>query len=291
MTLEQLRIFIAVAEREHITRAAAALNLTQSAVSSAIAALESRHGVSLFDRVGRAIMLNETGRTFLPEAKAVLDRAKAAEGTLDDLSHLRRGRLSIMASQTIASYWLPRHLVTYRADYPHIDVELGFANTERVADGVESGEVELGLVEGVVDRPSLSIRPMAEDELVVVVAPAHPWATRAAAPELSEGQWVVREAGSGTRASFDAMVDGHVIEIAMVLPDNEAVLGAVEAGLGAALTSRAAAQSHIAAGTLRVVAGPVRKRAFYVLQHKQRHRTKAAEAFLALLKLPGPSQG
>ena len=61
MTLEQLRIFIAVAERQHATRAAEALNLTQSAVSSALTTLEGRHGVALFDRVGRSIVLNRAG--------------------------------------------------------------------------------------------------------------------------------------------------------------------------------------------------------------------------------------
>src|SRR5262245_36484032 len=75
MTLEQLRIFEAVAQREHVTRAAEALNLTQSAVSAAIAALEERHAVALFSRVGRRIELTDAGRLFLDEARAVLARA------------------------------------------------------------------------------------------------------------------------------------------------------------------------------------------------------------------------
>ena len=87
MTLEQLRIFIAVAEREHLTRASEALNLTQSAVSSAIAALEARYGTKLFDRIGRGIALTEAGRLFLPEARAVLARVRAA---LSDCSDIER---------------------------------------------------------------------------------------------------------------------------------------------------------------------------------------------------------
>ena len=80
MTLEQLRIFIAVAERQHVTEAARALNLTQSATSAAIAALEERHDVRLFDRVGRGIVLTDLGRSFLPEARAVVARAEDAAG-------------------------------------------------------------------------------------------------------------------------------------------------------------------------------------------------------------------
>lgn len=290
MTLEQLRIFLAVAERQHITRAAQALHMTQSAVSAAISALESRHGVTLFDRVGRSIVLNEAGRTFLPEARSVLDRAKAAEGALDDLSRLLRGRLSIMASQTIADYWLPRRLVAYRQNHPHIELDMRFANTGQVADGVESGLAELGLVEGQVERPALSVDLLDQDEMVVVVGPRHDWTRKgvAAAQGYAATAWVLRETGSGTRAAFDGMIaragiDAGALEIAMVLPSNEAVLGVVEAGLGATLMSRAVARARVVAGLLTVVDLPPVRRSFYLLRHKERYRTKAAEAFLAMV--------
>ena len=79
MTLEQLRIFVAVAEREHMTRAASVLNLTQSAVSAAISTLEANYSTTLFHRVGRRIELTEAGRLFLDEARGVLASAAAAE--------------------------------------------------------------------------------------------------------------------------------------------------------------------------------------------------------------------
>ena len=101
LTLEQLRILVAVAEREHVTQAARALNLTQSAVSAAVSAIESRHGVKLFDRVGRRIELTEGGRTFLTEARAVLARAAAAETVLSDLAGLKPGAVTLAASQTV----------------------------------------------------------------------------------------------------------------------------------------------------------------------------------------------
>jgi DNA-binding MarR family transcriptional regulator len=110
MTLEQLRVFVAVAERQHVTEAARTLNLAQSAASHAIAALEARHDTKLFDRVGRRIELTEAGRVFLAEARAVLARAEAAELALSEFGALKRGTLLIQASQTVADYWLPRHL-------------------------------------------------------------------------------------------------------------------------------------------------------------------------------------
>jgi len=103
MTLEQLRIFVAVAERQHMTAAAASLGLTQSAASAAIAALESQYDLRLFDRIGRGIALTEEGRAFLKEAKAVLQRAANAEDVLHDLGKLIRGVLRIWASQTVGT--------------------------------------------------------------------------------------------------------------------------------------------------------------------------------------------
>ena len=102
MTLEQLRIFIAVAERQHVTRAAQALNLAQSAVSHAIATLETRHDTKLFDRVGRRIELTEAGQAFLTEARAIMARVGAAEltGSLWSTSRTNRMTSTLIASGT-----------------------------------------------------------------------------------------------------------------------------------------------------------------------------------------------
>src|SRR5436190_7745664 len=104
MTLDQLRIFVAVADRGHVTRAALALGITQSAASAAIAALETRYRARLFNRVGRGIELTDTGRQFVHEARAVLDRASIARSVLEDMAGSPAGALLIAASHTIGSY-------------------------------------------------------------------------------------------------------------------------------------------------------------------------------------------
>jgi len=144
VTLEQLRIFIAVAERQHVTRAAEALNLTQSAVSSAITTLEGRHGVALFDRIGRGVVLNSAGEVFLNEARKVLAQAQAAEAALADLSGLERGRLSIHASQTIAGYWLPPRLTRFHEAHPGIEIDVAIGNTAQVARAAVSIDPSCG---------------------------------------------------------------------------------------------------------------------------------------------------
>ncbi|QCO54665.1 LysR family transcriptional regulator [Pseudorhodobacter turbinis] len=120
MTPEQLRVFVAVAEMEHMTRAAQTLNMTQSTASAAISALESRHQVILFDRIGRGIALTEEGRAFLPEARAVLARLAQAEAMLLETRDLIQGHIRLIASQTIAGYWLPAKIAAFRKLYPGI---------------------------------------------------------------------------------------------------------------------------------------------------------------------------
>jgi len=144
MTLEQLRIFVAVAEREHVTRAGEYLNLTQSAVSSAIAALEQEFSIKLFHRVGRGIIQTEAGKFFLTEARAILARAQSTKAAMGEFSGLVRGRLTIHASQTISSYFPPAYLVSFHATFPGIELAVSVGNAAQVVSAVANGDTELG---------------------------------------------------------------------------------------------------------------------------------------------------
>jgi DNA-binding transcriptional LysR family regulator len=290
MTLEQLRIFVAVAEREHVTQAARALAITQSAASAAITALEHRYATRLFDRIGRRIALTEAGRLFLIEARAVLAQAAAAEKVLADLAGLKRGALSLAASQTVANYWLPRVIERYRVRYPGIVITQTIGNTEYVAGRVHDGLADLGFAEGAVDDPALAMTPIAEDELVLVAPRRHPWARRAprSAEEIAAGPWVLREPGSGTRAIFEAALPGlglapTDLAVALEVPSNEAVRAAVEAGSGVTAISRLVVANALKAGTLAAVKLDLPRRHFFVLQHKERYATRAAQAFVELV--------
>ena len=290
LTLEQLRVFVAVAERQHMTRAAEALNLAQSAASAAIATLELRHGTKLFDRIGRGITLTDAGALFLPEARAVLACAEAAELVLSELGDLKRGTLTVQASQTIASYWLPRYLVAFRRAHPGIEVRLTVGNTAQVAAAVHEGAAELGFVEGETHDPALVVAPVARDQLVIVVAPGHPWATtdRVTAGMLLDTEWVLREPGSGTRSVFETALEGFGLSpadlrVALELPSNEAVRAAVEAGMGATAISASVAAPSLEAGLLQAIDITLPDRGFYVLRRAERYRSRAAAALLALI--------
>ena len=295
MTLEQLRVFVAVAEREHVTRAAADLHLTQSATSAAIAALESRNATKLFNRIGRRIELTQAGRLFLVEARAVLARAAAAETVLAELAGLKRGSLALAASQTVGNYWLPPLMHRYRASFPGITLTLTIGNTETVVAAVRDGIADLGFVEGSVDDPTLSVTPIAEDELVLFVSAAQRPKRQAPSPvDFKAMRWISRERGSATRALFEqAMAKAGLrisdIDLVLELPSNEAVRTAVEDGAGAAVLSKLVVAAALEAGSLVALDFAVPKRQFFALRHKERSITQAEREFYKLIEsIPAP---
>lgn len=284
MTLEQLRVFISVAESQHVTKAAKALNMTQSAASAAISTLEERYKVRLFDRVGRGVVLTQEGRVFVQEARAVVSQAASARQTLHDLAGLKRGSMTIAASRTIANYWLPIRLQRFRAEYPQINLQISIGNTQQVTELVESGDADLGFVEGVIDCPALAVQEIIGDELVVIVGANHPWAQR---DEISpqcfmETSWILREKGSGTRSMFEAALRGFGLDpdeltIAFEVPSNEAIRALVAAGSSAAAISDLVVGRHLSEDICRIRCD-LPGRPFFVLRHKERHANQTETA-------------
>jgi DNA-binding transcriptional LysR family regulator len=290
MTLEQLRIFAAVAEKQHVTQAARELNLTQSATSAAIAALEGRYNVKLFDRIGRGIVLTHTGQIFLAEARAVLARARGAEQVLRDLAGLKVGKLIVSASQTVANYWLPPRLQAFQAAHPGIEVSVRIANTERVAADVRESVADIGFIEGDVDDGALSTRRIDGDALVVVVGARHPFAKLKKLPAnwVRQTSWILREPGSGTRDMFERALKKRGLRLSdltiqLELASNEAIRTAVESGLCATAISALVVEKSVHASTLFQIEDELAKRSFYVLRHKERHVSKAETALLTIL--------
>ena len=291
MTLDQLRIFVAVGEREHLTAGAKAVHLTPSAATAAIQALEGRYGAKLFHRVGRRLELTDSGRVFLDEARKVLGAAMAAEAALEELSGLARGRLAVAASQTLASHWLPPILLRFAVEHAGITLELVEGNTASVAAAVLAGRAEIGCIEGDIDEPALAVTPLAEDRLVVVGAPQHPLTKikGVSVAALNKCPWVMRELGSGTRAVFETAFraaggNPDNLAIALTLPTNEAVCAAVVGSECLTVVSELVARPYLDAGRLHHVAYSLPNRRFAVVRHKERFRTRASQVFEALLR-------
>lgn len=290
MTLDQLRIFVAVAEHEHLTRAAEQLALSPSAVSAAIRAVEERHGVALFDRVARRIELTDVGRAFLPEAREVLARAERAQTRLIELAGRVAGTLRIEASLTVAAFWLPVRLVAFRRAHPDVAIDLAVANTAHVVRSVVDGTADVGFVEGDCDGATLSVRTVARDRLVLAAAPGVVPRSHAIGGGIdpSAVDWILREMGSGTRQVFEDEMhrrghDPRTLRVSLSLPTNEAVLAAVTAGGGVTALSEAAVACAVAAGSIEVIDPCFLERPFRVLRRSDRAPSRALAAFLAAL--------
>ncbi len=290
MTLDQLRVFVEVAERGHVTRAAEALHISQSAVSAAIAALEEHYQIKLFDRVGRGIQLSEAGRIFVREARAVLERASMAQSVLQDLAGSPAGPIGLAASQTIATYWLPHRLAAFHLANPCVRLNVAIRNTHEVESAVADGEVSIGLVEGPTQHPVVSRIRIDHDQMVLVVAAgrASPAENPGGKVDLRALNWVIREPGSGTRRALEDLaaredLSLEDLNIFLELPGNEAVRAAVEAGAGATIISRHVVASAIEAGRLREIPIDLPQREYALLRHRDRHATLAQKALVAHL--------
>lgn len=294
MTLTQLRIFAAVAEFGHVTRAAQNLGITQSAASAAISSLEKFYEIKLFNRVGRNIVLSEAGRIFLEDAQDVLKRAQMAERTLGSLGGRMFGKLEVAASQTIANYWLPRRLAAFHDRYPGINLNIIIANTREVENLVVAGEADIGLVEGSIRAKDLQQDEVDQDQPVMVVQTKR-W------PSLGRGKrlidltsvpWVVREPGSGTRGVLEKLAEDEGLawkdlNIILEIPSNEAVREAVEAGIGAAVLSRHVVASALAAGSLRALPLDVPPRKFMMVRRSAAKPSETQAALIEMILLPG----
>ncbi len=299
MTLDQLRIFLAVAQHLHFTRAAEALYLTQPAISAAIQGLEEQYGVKLFNRIGRQIEITEAGKLLQVEAQKIIDQVALTERGLRELNNLQRGELKLGSSLTIGNYWLPSKLSQFQRQYPGISVNCTLANTEAICVGTATGMFDLGLVEGEVKpglQSSLEQEIVDSDHLLIVVGKSHPWFENSQIylSDLKSTTWVMREAGSGTQQRFEKalqewQININELKIILVLNSGEMIKTVVESGIGATAISELMVQKELQLGTLRslsvtddregksAIAEMVRP--FLKLKHRQRFQTKLAKAF------------
>ncbi len=277
ISLRQLEIFLAIAAKGSTTQAAAQVALSQSAISNALAELEQRLGVRLFDRVGKRLVLNEAGRRLQPRAQLLM--AQACE--LDELFSSTQGRLAVGASTTIGNYMLPQLLGRGGVEQPCRRVEV--ANTEVIAGRVARCELDIGLVEGQARHPDLELTHWQDDEMVVVASAAGGWTE--AAVTLEQMPWIMREKGSGTRS----VVEGEFPELTassvrLELGSSEAIHHAVLAGLGVSCLSLQVVGRSLQSGELvRLVPQRSIRRPLYILRHRQRPDTAATAAFMQLI--------
>lgn len=258
--LRALELLVVVARTGSLSAAAGELGITQQAASSRLRTMESLVGEPLVVRTRRGSELTPTGELVVQWASRVVEAAHHLDAGITALRTDRRGHLGIAASLTIAEHLLPGWLVAVRARQLSLgqeptEVTMTATNSERVAELVQSGEVDLGFVEGPDAPEGLRHRLVGTDALLVVVGPTHPWAARSSrrvtAQRLATTPLVVREAGSGTRMVLERALEGlEVAAPALELSSTAAVRAAVAAGAGPAALGAHAVRDDLASGRL-----------------------------------------
>ncbi|MFB0847040.1 LysR family transcriptional regulator [Paenibacillus oleatilyticus] len=242
MSIEQLKVFVTVAELQHFSRAAELLHLSQPGVSMHIRSLENEFGTKLLHRSSKRVKLTEAGEILYRQAKAILLQYETAKHEIDRLNQVVSGSLSVGASFTIGEFLLPKLLASYARLYPGVEVQVTVGNTDEIERLVQAHELEVGLVEGELQRPGIRSETFMEDEMIVAVPAGHPLAAyREVTPEALQDQvWIFREVGSGTRAYSDRLIRewGLRVQRAYVLSSTQGVKETVAAGLGIAVLSR-----------------------------------------------------
>ncbi|MBD2611283.1 LysR family transcriptional regulator [Nostoc linckia z18] len=303
MTLEQLKIFLAVAQHLHFTRAAEELYITQPAVSAAIQNLEQEYGVKLFHRIGRHIEIAEAGKLLQVEAQKILDQVSLTERGLRELNNLQRGELKLGSSLTIGNYWLPSKISEFKSRYPGIQIDCTLANAETICVGTAMGQFDLGLVEGDVKpalQTTLEYEIVGSDRLLIVVGEKHPWFEQGEIQlsQLTETPWVMRVPESGTQQRFEeALLNWGInlseLNVILVFTSGEMAKAAIENGVGATGISELMVKKEIQLGTLRsikVIDNREKEttiveivRPFFKLKHRQRFQTALSKAFEQML--------
>jgi DNA-binding transcriptional LysR family regulator len=284
-TLRHIEVFVATAQKGSVTQAAAAIGMTQSAASMALADFEGQLGTKLFDRIGKRLSLNDDGRALYATAVEMLDRAHEMEALFK-----RDGRavdLRLGASSTIGNYLLPQMIGEFGASRPGSRFQLEVGNTEQIINAVRHFEIDIGFVEGPCLHPEIEAIFWQHDELAICSAPRHPLARpgAATAKALEDADWILRERGSGTREVVDQLLVSQLgaIRVTMELGGSEAIKRAVESGMGISCLPKTALTGAVERGNLVCLDTPFLHltRALHIVLHRHKYRT---EGMLSLLK-------
>ncbi len=269
-TLEQVRSFVAVAETEHISKAATSLFLTQGAVTQQVRHFEVALGLRLLERAGRGVRLTDAGRALAVACRAALRSIEVLEDTARAMKTLESGSLNLGASPTCASYYLPSRLSTFTARYPSIKLAVSVDTSASIGAQVLAGAIDCALIEG---PPPVQLKSvvLAHDELVLVAHRDHPLSKlRHVTPtQLAKHRYLGRGPTWAAERTVRAMV-GRAYDLSdvMNLGHPEYVRAAALAGLGYAALPVLAVEADLASGVLRRLPGPTSLRAISAIRRR-----------------------
>ena len=284
----QLLAFTTIVETGGFTKAARKLHLTQSALSHQIKSLETQLQAAVFARLGKRVVLTQSGEVLLPYATAVLEQLHAARETITALHEPGRGRLRVSAASYSCSHILPHVLREFCARYPQVELFVAAEYTDKAVQGLLGGSLDVGIFVLPPNTDGLHVEPLCQDELVVIVAPQHPWARRRHVQwsDLATQVLITSNHGSETfqMTQRELHKRGVSIHESMEVCHGTAVMEMVKVGLGVALLPRWVVREDVQTGALKALPmgrGGV-KRQWIIAHVKAAPLAEHARAFMQL---------
>jgi len=202
----RLKVFFTAAQYLSFTKAAAALYISQPAISKNIIELEKKIGAPLFDRKGNSLILTAEGQILFKYAKEIFILYNKAAQEITDLQATVKGSMELGASTTISQYILPPLLATFLNAHPNYDIKVRQYNTRSIEEMLIDRTIDLAVTEGITDNRALRYIPFMKDELVLVTNASNPILKSKREPTLDilhDLPLVLREKGSGTRTVIE----------------------------------------------------------------------------------------
>lgn len=284
MTLRHMKIFLAVYQTQHMTRAARQLSMTQPAVTRAIQEIESYYGIRLFERINRKLYITEMGNVFYTYAVHIVDSFDQMEKGLRDWDKL--GLLRVGASIAIGSSLLPRALVRFQQTHPDLQVRSTVSTGAALQQALLENDLDFAIIEGSISHEQLARRAIGPDRLVLILPPGDPRARqgRLELRDLAGDAFLLRDKGSVGRAFLEHRFAMHdlPLEPAMESVSTQAIVQAVHLGLGISFLPERLVSQAIRAGVVATnqVADESFQRENYIVWHKQKFLTASAKALM-----------
>jgi len=285
MELYQLEYFLEAARQRSFTRAAAHLHLAQAALSEQIRKLEDELGAKLFHRGRRETVLTAAGETLRVHAEGLIERAAAAREAVKDLIGLRGGRLAIGAIPSVSACVLPAAIAAFRKLHPLVELALFEGTSEAVAQWVESGRVEFGIVQLPTSSGNFDEQRLFTEPFVALMAKSHPLAHKRGIDltVLVDEPFVFYKGRARDTALAACRAAGFEPRIACESSELETIRSLVAAGLGIAILPRLAASGEMAQCTVISLKGKPIERQVAMLTRAGHAASPSAAVFHKLL--------
>ena len=286
MQISQLTAFLAVAELQSFSLAAERLHITQPAVSKRIRQLEDNLKTTLFDRIGKKSILTPNGLALMPHAERILLEIKSLKSSLTQEHDKPSGILSLATSHHIGLHRLPQILRDFKIEYPEVDLDLHFMDSEDACVAIANSELELAIVTlPEIPDDRLTLEPVWIDLLQIVLAPDHPLSALSEInnSQLLEYPAILPSAGTFTRKIINSYFGASKDSMKIILESNylETIKVMVSANLGWSMLPVSMLDSTVVSKPL---SGQQIKRSLGIVTRRNRTLSLSSSAMIAMLR-------